>query len=693
MLFVFFGMANPGLMGASGFIDQFMVIVTSFQKHPYLTLMAASTLIIGTVYSLWLAAKRVMYGEAANVHVAIQASLIRKLHGIYFGAMVMRGKIRASIFLACVFIPFESASADTLTLTPQDEYANLLRESSEVEPLGLEALGDKTNQMDGSTTFYVTDIDLPTNSGMRVSLSRYLEVSSRNSGTEYPAVSRSQFGYYWELDVPFMSATFTNARGWVASSGTTNGSVERCTRTMTPPTVNGIGRYSAYQLDPEYYWDGNSIHIPGHGQELMLEQSRLKEGTSDSYETVKQTKSMWRITCLSNLKYGEGEGFLVTLPNGTKYYFDWMALRTAPSLMTGYGTQYPGETILPRDRVLIYATKIEDRYGNYVEYNYEMAGGGSRNVKLTKIQSNDGVVININYDSQNRISEAVANGAKWIYQYSENADAKQPDLASVTLPDQSTWEYQYSNIRLTSYLQFEVLWKGCNVNIGSKSSNYEPASKEKGSITIKHPSGLTGNFMFRTLIHGSNQTPGECEMKPIYSGAVPGGSPLIETVKGVLSAYHVPSLYSKQLSGPGMDQVVINYKYEPSWSFSWSGECPSSGTCNKTSRTTVEMPDNEVRTYTFGNDYNTNFGQLLEETVSSGSLLRKISYSYLTSAEGQPFPDNAGNSRHPRINKFNFKYRPIKSKQIVQDSVSFLWRADSYDSYVRPTQITRSRDP
>lgn len=67
-------MVNSGLPGASGFIDRFMLIVTSFQKHPCLALVAASTLIIGTVYSLWLAAKRVMYGEAANVHVAIPTS-------------------------------------------------------------------------------------------------------------------------------------------------------------------------------------------------------------------------------------------------------------------------------------------------------------------------------------------------------------------------------------------------------------------------------------------------------------------------------------------------------------------------------------------------------------------------------------------------------------------------------------------
>lgn len=69
VLFVFFGMANAGLPGTSGFVGEFMVIVASFQKHPYLALTAASTLIIGAAYTLWLV-KRVMYGEVANAHVA-----------------------------------------------------------------------------------------------------------------------------------------------------------------------------------------------------------------------------------------------------------------------------------------------------------------------------------------------------------------------------------------------------------------------------------------------------------------------------------------------------------------------------------------------------------------------------------------------------------------------------------------------
>ncbi len=69
VFFVFFGMANSGLPGTSGFVGEFMVVLASFQKHPYIAVFAALTLIIGASYTLWLV-KRVLYGDVANAHVA-----------------------------------------------------------------------------------------------------------------------------------------------------------------------------------------------------------------------------------------------------------------------------------------------------------------------------------------------------------------------------------------------------------------------------------------------------------------------------------------------------------------------------------------------------------------------------------------------------------------------------------------------
>ena len=66
---VFFAMSNAGLPGTSGFVGEFMVILASFEANFWYAFLAASTLILGAAYTLWMI-KRVLYGEIANNNVA-----------------------------------------------------------------------------------------------------------------------------------------------------------------------------------------------------------------------------------------------------------------------------------------------------------------------------------------------------------------------------------------------------------------------------------------------------------------------------------------------------------------------------------------------------------------------------------------------------------------------------------------------
>ena len=68
-MFVFFAMANAGLPGTSGFVGEFMVVLAAFQQNWLLAFGAASTLILGAAYTLWMV-KRVVFGKVANHHVA-----------------------------------------------------------------------------------------------------------------------------------------------------------------------------------------------------------------------------------------------------------------------------------------------------------------------------------------------------------------------------------------------------------------------------------------------------------------------------------------------------------------------------------------------------------------------------------------------------------------------------------------------
>ncbi|MCB1880802.1 MAG: NADH-quinone oxidoreductase subunit M, partial [Gammaproteobacteria bacterium] len=66
---VFFAMANAGLPGTSGFVGEFMVILASFRADFWYAFLAATTLIIGAAYTLWMV-KRVVFGAVANDNVA-----------------------------------------------------------------------------------------------------------------------------------------------------------------------------------------------------------------------------------------------------------------------------------------------------------------------------------------------------------------------------------------------------------------------------------------------------------------------------------------------------------------------------------------------------------------------------------------------------------------------------------------------
>ncbi|MDR2189112.1 MAG: NADH-quinone oxidoreductase subunit M [Azonexus sp.] len=68
-LFMLFSMANAGLPATSGFVGEFMVILGAVQYNFWIAFAAATSLILGAAYSLWMY-KRVIFGAVANPHVA-----------------------------------------------------------------------------------------------------------------------------------------------------------------------------------------------------------------------------------------------------------------------------------------------------------------------------------------------------------------------------------------------------------------------------------------------------------------------------------------------------------------------------------------------------------------------------------------------------------------------------------------------
>ncbi|OGT26724.1 MAG: NADH-quinone oxidoreductase subunit M [Gammaproteobacteria bacterium RIFCSPLOWO2_02_FULL_42_14] len=67
--FMLFAMSNVGLPGTSGFVGEFMILLSTFQASFWVTFVAASILVIGAAYTLWMY-KRVFFGAVTKETVA-----------------------------------------------------------------------------------------------------------------------------------------------------------------------------------------------------------------------------------------------------------------------------------------------------------------------------------------------------------------------------------------------------------------------------------------------------------------------------------------------------------------------------------------------------------------------------------------------------------------------------------------------
>ena len=74
---VFFAMANAGLPGTSGFVGEFMIILASLQANFWIAFLAATTLILGAAYTLWMV-KRVVFGKIGNENVKALTDINRR---------------------------------------------------------------------------------------------------------------------------------------------------------------------------------------------------------------------------------------------------------------------------------------------------------------------------------------------------------------------------------------------------------------------------------------------------------------------------------------------------------------------------------------------------------------------------------------------------------------------------------------
>jgi hypothetical protein len=456
------------------------------------------------------------------------------------------------------------------------EYKERIDMSTNISPLGDDLFGDSTSYENGATTFAVTDVKAKTNVRIPVQLGRSLEgTEGEGFGKKYD-LTPDIFGARWDAEVPYIEGDHLVQDGWLASGGRCSGGNFSL----------GSTNVSVMIVPGHNFSFGNDIKIPGYGKERLL--ALRPDGTrpSDGATYVGTTKSNWKVSCQATIKNGPGEGFIVKLPDGAKYYFDWLA-----SADTGYITTERGNLYLTEMR--LYATKAVDRFGGTVEYTYDV----SHPHKIKQIKSSDGAIITVIYNPDNgKIASVSTGGRTWLYTHtpaSASFSRAYDTLLNVILPDASKWTYgTLPSMESTSaYPRFDTR---CELITGPFSSDQDPGLNAS-NFRITHPSGAVGDFSFRLLMFGYNRTPGQCSIISSYRP----------------KAYLSSALYYKSISGSGVPQKTWSIKYYPSWSYEY--ECQG---CPTTARTVISQNNGKTTTRVFGNDYSSNAGQLLSKTTT-----------------------------------------------------------------------------
>lgn len=583
------------------------------------------------------------------------------------------GRNSAVLFVVALLA---AGSSQAQTQTWKEDYRQVVPSSNISAMPGQGAFGEQISLYTGELSFHTTDVSLPGNDGLEVAFHRAMGTSSDNADA-------------WHIDVPRLEGTYPADVGWTRKQidGT---SAPRCSSgKLAPPLASGgntVGTTSAW--DTGEYWSGDFLRLPGSGpEELLKSVAGGAKLPTDGATYVWLTASGWRFSCLPTLQNGSGEGFLGVSPDGVRYYFDWYATQQELELTRPFGTgsmqsptpsldatsapQQPNSPVndgdyLSRARVMLYVTRVEDRFGNHVDYNYGANG-------LTSIVASDGRTITVGRDGQGALTSVTANGRIWTYGSSGG-------VTTVTQPDGAQWLYDLEGLR-QPITYFNESPDGSAATVEGQCDNPEATNSGGGTGTVTAPSGATATFHVVPTRHGRSYVPRNC-----LGYSLPNGRYMGYSLRPYV--FDVRSLTSIQVTGPGLASTTWSYAYGPA-NNAWEADCTSG--CTATKYVDVTAPDGTRTRHTFSNRFGLLEGRELTTQVYSagGALARTTTYTYQTSASGQPYPAQIGLEGNLRGDGAATRFEPELSTTIVQDGRTFPRLITAYDDLARPVALTR----
>ena len=542
-------------------------------------------------------------------------------------------KIGCALFALATLVPVAYA------IEPHHEYRRLVESAQNLTALKSDLFGDSISLYNGKTEFVATDVDIPGNSSLSVSVQRRFNVELRIAGssTGYDDSLGGVGG--WSIDVPYISGMFSSLNAWATN---------RCSGEMVPTYP------SSFNLTD--IWQGNVIHTPGGADRVLLRAEADTPMPTDGAVRKWSTAQRDAIDCIPMKSGLAGEGYRIRTTSGSTYHFDTAVTRYAGSMSKSRGsTLQPARS--SRIRVYLLATKVTDHLGNEVNYQYNTSGHPLR------IWANDGREIVLTYQGEN-LQSVSTNGRTWHYEYGMvEGEAR---LSSVSQPDGRRWQFNYSSALTPSAPD----WDG---NSTSNCAEQPPAVPAELELSMTHPSGAIGKFSFSNRRHYRSGVHASACLRRIY-----GGTYYYELTTP--NYFDVVSILHKEISGPGIAEPMR-------WSYAYGGGAPglwgSVGsapaypctTCPEQKTVKVTNPDGSATDYQYGYQYSRNEGRPLGSRVlaADGTVLRAESTVYLSDE------DASSQSFSPRYGIINSgddpstaRVRPVVRSTVEQDGVSYL---------------------
>ena len=611
------------------------------------------------------------------------------------------------VLLACA----GAAHADTYA-SAKTEYTRRIQVGETIQPLGETPFGESVSLYTGNLSFRQTDISLP-GIGPDITLTRTYEVT----GSPVTGSFDLPMGD-WDLAVPEIATMIPAKRmgyGGVWNVNYSAAPTARCSHiTMVSQAPFGFGLpwWHGYQL---VTGDGNSQPLLKRTAENTL----APGGNTAAYPIL--TPGNWVLGCLSSTSNGmPGEGFLGVAPDGTRYWFDHLAygamletlIEIVPemndpndpidreSLLSGGDAVTTSEVVpdgmetdvyygtdilqLKRQAAHMFATRVEDRFGNWVSYRYI-------GTQLQEINASDGrrvlVVWRTDAPLVDRITVMPGTEVErtWRYEYESPTDPLSRTLVRVVQPDDTAWDLTTvgaSSVKLPSVDPDGMC--------GTRTFTQIPSDDNVVGITMYHPSGLKGDFMLSLRAHARSWVPTTCSVTP---------SSFNEHLPPV---YLSLSLTSKTFSGPGVQPRTWQYRYSPARG-STLEEC-TAAPCQDWQWVEVTDPELSTTHYRYSTRWGYTEGKLLAKVdgvTQTGTEfpdgLQKETYTYADPERTWQFPSRLGEMLQDRLSFSNVDNTERLAPEVLRDKrlqgVSFQREVSTFDRFGNPEAVRRASVP